>query len=296
MVERVAAVMDAPAVRAGALQQRRLDRVHDHLGHQHVGCQCDRIERQRVVGPQAERFRGAGESVDASLDYCSSCGMCTLACPQGVHVAEINSQARAVMKQQHGMPLRDQLISRPPLQGKLGTPVAPLANLVLSNRLARLVAEKTIGIHRHAAVPKFAGRTFRSWARRQPPPATSGTRRVAYFHGCSTNYFEPALGRMTVAVLEHNGFRVIVPPQGCCGLPLQSNGIFKAGRGYVRRLVAHLVPYARRGDVIVATSTSCGLMLKREAIEILGVQDEDLRVVSTQTYDICEFLAELQEA
>jgi glycerol-3-phosphate dehydrogenase subunit C len=117
-----------------------------------------------------------------------------------------------------------------------------------------------------------------------------------YFHGCSTNYFEPGLGRMTVAVLEHNGFRVIVPPQGCCGLPLQSNGIFEAGRSYVRRLVAHLVPYARRGDVIVATSTSCGLMLKREAIEILGVQDEDLRVVSTQTYDICEFLADLSAA
>ena len=117
-----------------------------------------------------------------------------------------------------------------------------------------------------------------------------------YFHGCSTNYFEPELGKMTVAVLEHNGFRVVVPPQGCCGLPLQSNGIFDAGRSYVRRLVGHLAPYAQRGDVIVATSTSCGLMLKREAIEILGVQDEDLRAVSTQTFDICEFLSDLSAA
>src|SRR5262252_2945745 len=130
----------------------------------------------KYVGPQAERFRGAGESVDASLDYCSSCGMCTLACPQGVQVAEINSRARAVMKQQHGISLRDQLIARPPLQGKLGTPVAPLANFVLSNRFARLVAEKTLGIHRDAPVPKFAGRTFRSWARRQPAPADTYTR------------------------------------------------------------------------------------------------------------------------
>jgi glycerol-3-phosphate dehydrogenase subunit C len=253
----------------------------------------------KYEGPQAERLRGAGPSVDASLDYCSSCGICTLACPQGVQIAEINSRARAVMKQQHGIPLRDQLIARPPLQGKLGTPVAPLANFVLSNRLARLVAEKTVGIHRHAPVPKFAGHTFQRWARRRPQgpaAATAGTRQVVYFHGCSTNYFEPGLGRMAVAVLEHNGYRVIVPPQECCGLPLQSNGIFDAARGYVRRLVAHLAPYARQGDVIVATSTSCGLMLKREAIEILGVQDEDLRAVSTQTYDICELLADLLAA
>jgi glycerol-3-phosphate dehydrogenase subunit C len=250
----------------------------------------------KYVGPQAERFRGAGPSVDDSLDYCSSCGICTLVCPQGVHVAEINSRARAVMKQQRGMPLRDQLIARPPVQGKLGTPVAPLANLMLANRLVRLAAEKALGIHRHAPLPRFAGRTFRSWARRQPAPATAGTRRVAYFHGCSTNFFEPGLGRKAVAVLAHNGCRVVLPRQGCCGLPLQSNGIFGAARGYVRRLAAGLAPYARRGYTIVATSTSCGLMLKREAREILGVEDDDLRAVSGQAYDICEFLAELHQA
>ena len=250
----------------------------------------------KYVGPQAERFRGAGESVDASLDYCSSCGMCTLACPQGVHVAEINSRARAVMKNQRGMPLRDQLISRTPLQGRLGTPVAPVANYVLSNPLVRQLTEKALGIHRDAPLPKFASRTFQRWARRRPPWATAGPRQVVYFHGCSTNYFEPGLGKQTVAVLEHNGCRVIIPPQVCCGLPLQSNGIFDTARSYVRHLVADLAPYARQGCTIVATSTSCGLMLKREAIEILGVEDDDLRVVSGQTYDICEFLAELAEA
>ncbi len=73
-------------------------------------------------------------------------------------------------------------------------------------------------------------------------------------------------------MLEHNGLEVIVPRQGCCGLPLQSNGHFDAARAYVRRLAAQLAPYARAGHDIVATSTSCGLMLKREAREILGVE------------------------
>ena len=49
----------------------------------------------KFVGPQAERFRH-GDSVDHGLDYCSSCGTCTLVCPQGVRIAELNSQARAV--------------------------------------------------------------------------------------------------------------------------------------------------------------------------------------------------------
>ena len=110
-----------------------------------------------------------------------------------------------------------------------------------------------------------------------------------------TNYYEPVLGEMVVAVLEHNGFRVIVPQQDCCGLPLQSNGNFPAARTYVRRLVDRLVPHARAGLPIVSNSTSCGLMLKREAHEILGIQDEDLKIVSRSMYDLCEFLLQLHE-
>jgi glycerol-3-phosphate dehydrogenase subunit C len=97
-------------------------------------------------------------------------------------------------------------------------------------------------------------------------------------------------------VLEHNGFEVIVPKgQGCCGLPLQSNGLFDTARSYVRKLVGHLVPDARKGLPIVATSTSCGLMLKREAHEILGMDDPDLHTVSGQMWDICEFLLDLHD-
>src|SRR4029453_19196934 len=105
-----------------------------------------------------------------------------------------------------------------------------------------------------------------------------------------TNYYEPAVGEIVVAILEHNGYNVIVPRQDCCGLPLQSNGNFPAARKYVRRLVADLAPYAPEGLPIVSNSTSCGLMLKGEAHEILGVEDEDLKLVSEATYDLCEFL------
>src|SRR5919204_5919871 len=242
----------------------------------------------KYVGPQAERYRGAGPSPDASVDYCSGCGICTQVCPQGVKIAEINAQARARLWEERGIPLRNQLIARPSVLGRLGTPVAPLANWTLRNRVLRLLGERLLGVHRDAALPRFAGRTFQRWARKHVSPAAERT--VVYFHACGTNYYEPAVGRMTVEVLEHNGFHVVVPPQDCCGLPLQSNGNFPAARAYVRRLAARLAPYARDGAAIVSNSTSCGLMLKREAREILDVEDEDVRVVSDAMYDLCEFL------
>ena len=57
VVEHVAAVMDAAPVGAGALQQRRLGRAHDHVGHHDVGVERHGIEGQRIAGTQAERRR-----------------------------------------------------------------------------------------------------------------------------------------------------------------------------------------------------------------------------------------------
>ncbi|HEY2789219.1 MAG TPA: anaerobic glycerol-3-phosphate dehydrogenase subunit C [Gaiellales bacterium] len=246
----------------------------------------------KYAGPQSERYRRDGTSVDASLDYCSGCGICTQVCPQGVDIAEINARARAEMKTARGMPLRDRLIARPPLLGRLTHPVAPIANAVTRSRPGRRALQAALGIHRDAALPAYSRTTFQSWARKHRPPAGT-TRTVVYFHGCAANYNEPSVGRMAVEVLEHNGFEVIVPPQGCCGLPLQSNGAFEPAREYVRALVGRLAPYAREGHMIVANSTSCGLMLKREAREILGMDDDDLALVGSRTFDICELLRDL---
>src|SRR4051794_9086180 len=250
----------------------------------------------KYVGPQAERFRVPDEqSPDASLDYCSGCGICTQVCPQGVHIAEINTQARAKLRERTGFKLRDRLIARPDVLGKLGTPAAPLANWTLRNRAVRVAAERALGVDRRAAVPDFAGRTFQAWARKhRSPPAQ---RRVAYFHGCGANWYEPDSAQHAVELLEHLGCQVDVPRgQSCCGLPLQSNGMFDAARGYVRKMAATLAPSARAGVDIVGTSTSCTLMLKREALEILELGDDaDLRVVSDHIYDISEYLMMLHD-
>src|SRR5262249_5670532 len=113
----------------------------------------------KYAGPQAERYRDpAAPSVESSVDYCSGCGVCTMVCPQGVKIAEINAHARHHLKDQTGVPLRDKIVARPTLIGRVGTPVAPLANLSLRLRPFRILAEKVLGVHRDAALPMFAGR------------------------------------------------------------------------------------------------------------------------------------------
>jgi glycerol-3-phosphate dehydrogenase subunit C len=251
----------------------------------------------KYAGPQAERYRIADEpSVEWSVDYCSGCGICTQSCPQGVKIAEVNAQARNKLKRQKGVPLRDRIITRPTWLGRAGTPVAPLANLSIELRPLRILAEKLLKVHRDAPAPEFAGRRFSRWARGRTSPATG--RKIVYFHGCGTEYYEPWEGEKVVQILEHNGFEVEVPKQDCCGLPLQSSGLFDDARKVVLRLARNLAPYVRNDPdtIIVGNATSCTLMLKREAREILGLEhDPDLKLVSERTYDICELLLELHD-
>src|SRR6201999_1914217 len=98
-------------------------------------------------------------------------------------------------------------------------------------------------------------------------------------------------------VLEHNGFEVIVPPQDCCGLPLQSSGLFDDARRVVLRLARALDAHLDDPEtIVVGNATSCTLMLKREAREILSLDDDPaLKRVSKRTYDICELLLELHD-
>ncbi len=259
-----------------------------------VSAVTDLFPGPKYVGPQAGRFRGSSQPTpDHSVDYCSGCRVCNMVCPTGVKIAEINARARAELVSQGKVPpilrLRNNMVARAELLGKIAQPVAPLVNFALNIKPARIATEAVLGIHHAAPLPSFSRERFTTWFRKHPCPENS-YREVVYFHGCSTQYYEPRVGRAAVHVLEANGFRVIIPPQNCCGLPLLSNGEFSAALRYHRSNVKHLVDFARQGIPIVGTSTSCTLTLKEEAPELLDLHDADTRLVAESTFDFNEFL------
>ena len=262
-----------------------------------VAAVTDLFPGPKYVAPQAERFRQPGmPTPDHSVDYCSGCRVCNMVCPTGVKIAEMNARARAVYVEQGKVPLirraRNNLIARVELFGSFAQPIAPISNWVISNPTSRWLIERFMGVARHAYFPPFTRQRFTRWAKTHTVPPNQ-SRKVVYFHGCSTEFYEPRVGRAAIAVLEANGFEVIIPPQNCCGLPLLSNGEFSAARRYHTSNINHLIEYARQEIPIVGTSTSCTLTLKEEAPELLDMHDEDTRLVAEHVYDFNEFILSL---
>lgn len=247
----------------------------------------------KFVGPQAERYRH-GLSIDKALDYCSQCGTCTLVCPQGVKIAEINANAQVAMRNGR-VSLRDKLISNTTMMGRMMTPVAPIANAALKVKPLRSAVQAVLGIHRNAPMPIATTQSFAGWWKRRPKPVKAATRGpVIFFHGCAGNYFEVETSKMSVEVLEYLGYEVIVPPQGCCGLAQKSNALFDKATEAVLKLCDQLRAAGEKLTIISA-SGSCTGMLKHEAHEIIGVEDDRLHDVGTRIRDIFEFLLELHD-
>jgi glycerol-3-phosphate dehydrogenase subunit C len=118
-------------------------------------------------------------------------------------------------------------------------------------------------------------------------PATKGP--IVFFQGCAGGYFETETSKKSIEVLEHLGYEVLVPKQGCCGLAKQSNGLFEGATKDILSLCDKIISLGK-GLTVVSSSGSCVGMMKHEAHEIMGVDDPRLHDVSVRSLDFSEFL------
>jgi glycerol-3-phosphate dehydrogenase subunit C len=247
----------------------------------------------KFLGPESERYRSQPEAaVTAGLDLCSGCKLCEVTCPSQVTIQEYIRRAQNKGAEEKGRTLRDWVLGHTRLLSRFGSMTAPLANFGNRNPLVRLVMEKVIGIHRNRPLPRYQWSTFGRWFRRHPQPAQS-RRTVAYFSACWVNFNERQLGEMVVHVLERNGVAVMVPKQQCCGIPAVVNSNMDLARKYGKENVSRLSALPPDVD-IVASSTSCGLMLKHDYDHLLDIPGA--AAVGARVYDICEYLWMLHEA
>ena len=246
----------------------------------------------KYVGPQAERYRVAGEpSPDASLDYCSGCGICTQVCPQGVHIAEINTQARAELKQRTGIPLRDRAARAPDARRPARDAGRAAGQLDAAQQAAaRARREGARPAPRRARCRASPGARSRAGRSEHAQPAAAQRGRL--LPRLRDQLLRAAAGGDDRRAARAQRLRGRGAQAGLLRAPAAVQRACSTTRArYVRRLASELAPYAREGVDIVSTSTSCCLMLKREAREILGMEDDpELRLVSDHIYDICEYL------
>lgn len=238
---------------------------------------------------QSEEFKDV-------VDLCVNCQMCRLECPAGVDIPKLMLEAKAEFVAVNGLKVGDWVTTRLDSFASLGSLLAPLANWALANRQARWLLEKIGGIAQGRKLPRFAARGFirRAHRRRLTRPARKAGRKVVYFVDTYANYFDPQLAEALVAILEHCGVSVFVPPeQTQSGMSMVSLGAVERARRVASRNVAVLAEAIRQGYTVVCSEPSAALCLTREYLALLD--DEDTRLVAANTQEAGLYLRNLHQ-
>jgi len=236
------------------------------------------------------------ESVTRVLNSCFNCKQCQLDCPSEVDIPHLILEARAQYVQAHGLSKTAWLLSRVHTYARMASRFSFVTNQLLKNTLFRRFFQRVLGIAAERRLPRFARTPFLASLRVQRednnglPGSSKPT--VVYFVDYFANHHDPELAEAFVRVLEHNGYRVFIPPaQTVSGMSMLTVGDLVAARVVAEQNIRELAEPAREGYPIVCTEPSAALCLTQEYPMLLSSNDAE--VVAQQTIDAGTFLMDL---
>jgi glycerol-3-phosphate dehydrogenase subunit C len=255
----------------------------------------DEFPGPKFQGPEQWRLKRKDDvDIDDSITSCSNCMRCDSACPSSVPLSQMHNEARGqyVEKQMEKLSreyVRNRILSNYRLFAHVASKTPRLANFVTGLGVTQWAGEKLLGITGEREFPDFAEETFREWFQeRGGAHVEDPDRRVAYFHGCYSNYNTPEVGKAMVRVFEEFGYEVLVPPQKCSGTPMFANGMLSDARRHAETNVENLAAAIGDGADVIASCTSCSLSLRQEYPELFDIHGID--DVSDHTFEALEYL------
>jgi glycerol-3-phosphate dehydrogenase subunit C len=249
----------------------------------------------KFQGPEQWRLKQKDDhDIDESIMDCSNCMRCDNACPADVPLSQMHNEARAQYVDQQMSKTsveywRNRLLANYRTVARVASKVPRLANFVLGNSAVQYVNDKLFGITSEREFPEFAHETFREWwADRGGAQVESDEKRVAYFHGCYSNFNTPEVAKAMVRVYESFGYEIAVPPQRCSGTPQFANGMLSDARRGAKLNIKEFSTLVEEGYDVICSCTSCSMALRQEYPELFSF--EGTADVAASTYEALEYL------
>lgn len=217
--------------------------------------------------PDAPGESWAREELGEALDLCLACKACQSECPTSVDIAKLKSEYLHERYKTHERRMLDRLIAGLPRYGRLGSRWAPFSNLILRGWLTRRWVYPLLGLDPRRKLPAYRRHTLTDWFTHHRCAAHEVRQHVVLLADCFTNFHEPHIGRLAVALLEQAGCQVHLAPI-CCGRTAISKGFLDEARRLAESGVRQLLPHVDEGRPILGIEPSCILTLKDEWLDL----------------------------
>ncbi|MGM0662747.1 MAG: heterodisulfide reductase-related iron-sulfur binding cluster [Thermodesulfobacteriota bacterium] len=194
------------------------------------------------------------------VDLCNFCGQCP--CPN-IRSGIIEAKTRFI--ERDGLKFGVRTIEDVERIAALCGAFPRLTNALFQARPTGGILKAAMGIHESRKMPLFPKETFPDRAKKNNLAVKgrgNGTRKVAYFAGCTGKYLFPEVPGAVVEVFQQNGFEVYFPEQKCCGMPPFLEGDRQVTLDFARFNVERLADLVEEGYDVVCSCPTCGYMLR----------------------------------
>jgi glycolate oxidase iron-sulfur subunit len=238
------------------------------------------------------------------LSNCLLCETCSINCPSGIDIHELNKAARSFIYKKNPSVAKDLILDKVwtnPTLMRLGG----LAMWTL-NKSGLQKAARSLGLTKllpgdlsqaEQIMQDVPRRSARSILPEINPPRGDKKLRVGYFLGCGTDLFSPSVAEATVRILTSCGCEVIIPrDMKCCGVPHAANGKTDSARNL---MVHNLKVFNSLNlDYIITDCGSCLAAISETNLKLLLFDqgyDEEIDRFCSRVYDLNQFLIEVLE-
>ena len=276
----------------------------------HCGFCLPTCASYRVLGTEMDSPRGrihtlkaieAGElemdaTVASHFDSCLGCFACVTACPSGVRYDQLIEATRPKLNQPEfrsswQTSFRQLLLMVLPYPNRLRALLQPLRayagtglqRFTRQTGLLKLLGPQLAAME--ALLPPLPPEGFTDRFPRVNPAQGKQRGRVGLVLGCVQRCFDPGVNEATVAVLQANGFEVVIPAdQGCCGAVSHHQGQLQQTQELASALVQSFSEEAL--DAVLVAASGCGHTMKAYGELLDGAANFTAPVL-----DVHEFLA-----
>jgi len=218
----------------------------------------------------------ASDALHETMKLCVGCKGCKRECPTGVDMAKMKMEFLHHYNTRHGLRLFERMVAYLPRYAPWASRLGPLLGLRDSIPGLAALSEILFGFSRKRKLPGWHADPFR--ADEVTAEGADGPEVVLWADTFST-YFEPENARAAQKVLNKAGYRVHLakPLEGtrplCCGRTFLAAGLIDEAKAEARRMLAALLPYARRGIPVIGLEPSCLFTLRDEFKAMLPGDD-----------------------
>ncbi len=231
------------------------------------------------------------------FDLCLLCGQCTWKCATNATMRDMVAKIREERRSRVIAPAIESVMSHRSLYDFV-IRVAGLTQGLWANKPVRQII---------SALPQGLLPTRMPAQRYIPPLARASIEArhrelydlpasqadIAYFYGCSSDLFAEPIVDSFIAIAQHNGWKISLPPQRCCGEPFAAAGNLEEYHRLAKYNIDQLIDF----KYIVAHCPSCILAFREYARDLAHAGDtayaQKAAELAKKLYDPARFIAQV---